>query len=179
METLKRFLQGHWLGHPLHPALIHIPSGLWPAAVIFDILSHLWWGDPAIANVFVRIAFWSILAGLVVVLLAAPTGVADWWEIKKQRPAHRIGLYHMILNVVASVVLLISLLMRTGDAMQAAATPAWPMAVAILAVLMVFVSGYLGGLMVFDHGVGIARQSKEKWREIAERGNARLPQEKA
>ena len=40
------------------------------------------------------------------------------------------------------------------------------------------VSGYLGGLMVYDQGIGIARISKKKWREIAQRGNAHVPEQK-
>lgn len=36
---LKDFLQGKWLGHPLHPLLVHLPTALWPAALVFDILS--------------------------------------------------------------------------------------------------------------------------------------------
>ena len=31
--SLKDLLQGKWLGHPLHPALVHVPTGLWPAAL--------------------------------------------------------------------------------------------------------------------------------------------------
>jgi uncharacterized membrane protein len=33
------FLKGKWLGHPLHPILVHIPMALWPASLIFDLLS--------------------------------------------------------------------------------------------------------------------------------------------
>jgi hypothetical protein len=40
------------------------------------------------------------------------------------------------------------------------------------------VSGYLGGLMVYDHGISVARQSKAKWRQLAEAGRARVPEEK-
>jgi uncharacterized membrane protein len=35
---IKSFLQGKWLGHPLHPALVHIPVGAWTAALIFDLI---------------------------------------------------------------------------------------------------------------------------------------------
>jgi uncharacterized membrane protein len=175
METLKKFLQGKWLGHPLHPAVVHVPTGLWPAAVIFDILSHIM-GDPVATNVMVRLAFWSLLVGLVTVLVAAPTGLADWWEIKKERPAYTIGLIHAGLNVLVAVIVLVSVVLRWGDTHQPA-TGVWPMVLAIVGVLILSVSGYLGGLMVYEHGIGVARQSKQKWRRIAEAGNARLPEE--
>jgi len=32
--------------------------------------------------------------------------------------------------------------------------------------------------MVFDHGIGVARASKKRWREMAARGGARLADEK-
>jgi hypothetical protein len=36
-------------------------------------------------------------------------------------------------------------------------------------------SAYLGGLMVYDYGIGVARHSKEKWREVAEAAGANVP----
>jgi uncharacterized membrane protein len=51
--AVKDFFQGKWLGHPLHPAIVHVPTGLWPAALVFDLLSHLRGGS----NVAVRLAF--------------------------------------------------------------------------------------------------------------------------
>jgi hypothetical protein len=44
--------------------------------------------------------------------------------------------------------------------------------------VLVVVSGYLGGRMIYDHGISIARLSKDKWRSIAEAGGANLPDEK-
>jgi hypothetical protein len=64
---LIEFLQGNWLKHPLHPALVHIPTALWPAATVFDLLSRF---SPE--NIFVQLAYYAILLGLVVALLAIP-----------------------------------------------------------------------------------------------------------
>jgi uncharacterized membrane protein len=47
----------------------------------------------------------------------------------------------------------------------------------IVGVALLSVSGYLGGRMVYDQGIGIARISKKRWREVALRGNARVPEE--
>src|SRR5689334_20879360 len=35
----KDFLNGTWLGHPLHPALTDVPIGAWTVAVVFDALT--------------------------------------------------------------------------------------------------------------------------------------------
>src|SRR5262249_30658718 len=38
-QRLRNFLNGTWLGEPLHAALTDIPIGAWTAAMIFDALS--------------------------------------------------------------------------------------------------------------------------------------------
>jgi hypothetical protein len=38
MKWLFDFLKGTWLGHPLHPILVHVPMAMWPGALIFDVL---------------------------------------------------------------------------------------------------------------------------------------------
>jgi len=35
-RTVANLLYGTWLGHPLHPALVAIPTGAWTAAVALD-----------------------------------------------------------------------------------------------------------------------------------------------
>ena len=42
---LKNFLQGKWLGHPLHAALVHVPVGGWLVACALDV--SVWVGSPA------------------------------------------------------------------------------------------------------------------------------------
>src|SRR5437667_9812970 len=75
---LKDFLQGKWLGHPLHPALVHVPLGSFTAALLFDVLSRVGVGG----NAMVQTSFYCIAVGVIVALLAAPAGLADWLDIK-------------------------------------------------------------------------------------------------
>jgi uncharacterized membrane protein len=37
---LKAFLQGKPFGHPLHPALVHFPIGLFVLGLILDLASY-------------------------------------------------------------------------------------------------------------------------------------------
>ena len=168
---MVEFLQGKWLGHPLHPALVHIPTALWPAAFVFDLLSL--GGEIA----FAPLAFYAILAGLVVAVLAFPTGIADWTDIKREKPAWKLGLIHMLLNVVVSVMWAINLALRVPTYSSAASVPTGLVALSGVATLLLVVSGYLGGRMIYDHGISVARLSKEKWRKIAKEGGAALPPE--
>jgi uncharacterized membrane protein len=170
MSLLKDLLQGKWLGHPLHPALVHVPTGLFPAALLFDLIASAG-GE---ADVLGRCAFWSIGVGLVAALAVAPTGLADWWDIKRGKPAYRLGLIHMSINVAVFAAMAASFYLRWRRGV-----PWAPSGVAIVANvlgnLMLAVSGYLGGRMVFDRGAGVGRLSKKKWERFARAGHARLP----
>ena len=170
MSIVKDSLQGKWLGHPLHPALVHVPTALFPAALLFD-LTTLGGGN---ADVCGRCAFWSIGVGVIVALVAAPTGLADWWDIKSPKPAHKLGLAHMSINVVVLLLMAASfyLRLRRGEPWMATT---WALIANIGGNALLAVSGYLGGRMVYDRGVGVARLSKKKWEKIACAGNARLP----
>ena len=171
--SLKQILQGKWLGHPLHPALVHVPTGLWPAGLLFDVLS--WTGGGSV--VAVRLGMWCVGMGLFGALLAAPTGLADWWDIKKEKPAHKLGLWHLGLNLCAVLIFAASLIVRWSAPAEVRSTPMAALVLSAAGNAILFVSGYLGGRMVYEHGVSVARLSKAHWRKIAEAGKARLPAE--
>ncbi len=166
------FLQGKWLKHPLHPPLVHVPAALWPAALVFDILSRIGEGD----NVFVQLSFFSILLGLLVALVAIPTGYADWTGIRRDKPAWKIGLYHMGLNAVVWILSAINLIFRLEIYQTAQAVPFGLLWLSGLAVFLLLISGYLGGRMIYAYGINVARLSKGKWRAVAEAGKANLPE---
>jgi uncharacterized membrane protein len=170
---LKEFLQGKWLGHPLHPALVHIPVGLFPTALLCDILSR----NAVGGNVMVQTSFYCILVGLIVGLLAAPTGLADWLEIKSDRPAYKFGLWHMVLNILVVVLFAFNLALRWNSFRSQTQVDLIPLLLSALGTAMLLISGYLGSLMVFDQGVGIARISKEKWRKLAAAAGSNIPDE--
>lgn len=170
---IKAFLQGRWLGHPLHPALVHVPVGLLPSALLLDVLSRAGVGG----NAVVQTSFYCIALGLAVALVAAPAGLADWLEIKPKRPAYRMGLWHMGLNLLAVVVWGVNLVLRWGTFRSQTRVEWTPLALSVAGTAVLFVSGYLGSRMVFDQGVGVARMSKKRWRALAVAGRANVPPE--
>ncbi|MGH2558329.1 MAG: DUF2231 domain-containing protein [Thermomicrobiales bacterium] len=169
---MKNLLQGSWLGHPLHPAIVHIPSALWPAAVVFDLLTLFDVGG----NPLVRASFLSIIAGLIAAAIAIPTGLADWLGIKRGRPAWQLGLFHLILNASATVLFAASLVFRLDGWRTDAQAGIIPFVLAILGAGALGQGGYFGGKMAYDYGISVARVSKDEWRETAEAGGARLPE---
>jgi uncharacterized membrane protein len=173
VSIIKDLLQGKWLKHPLHPVIVHMPTGLWPSALVFDFFSIFGIGG----NALVRTSFYAISFGLLATVLAVPTGLADWWDIKRDRPAWKLGLYHMILNLIVSLLWAINLALRLRAGMDLSRVPVFPFTLSILSTLLLFVSGYLGGRMVYDYGISVARLSKEKFRQAAHSGDARVPSE--
>jgi uncharacterized membrane protein len=171
---LKAFLQGKWLGHPLHPAIVHLPTGAWTGALIFDLCSIANVGGSAMSVA----SFACIVVGIAAALAAAPTGLADWLEIKPEKPAYHIGLWHLGINVAVLGIFIANAIVRWNHFRTAIHVTTLELALSIAGVVLLSISGYLGGRMVFDHGIGVARMSKKKWREIAARGNARLPEVK-
>lgn len=168
---LFELLQGKWLGHPLHPAVVHVPIGLWTVATVLDLIA--WFG--VAGDVLPRLSLACVVLGLLAALLAVPTGIADWAPIKKEKPAWRLGLYHLLLNLLATLVWAGNFGLRLGTPEPGAAITLPILLTSITGALLVFVGGYLGCRMVFDQGVSVARQSKKKWRAIAERGGSHVP----
>lgn len=165
-------LQGKWLGHPLHPALVHLPVGLWPVACALDIALCAGVQIPGAG----RLAVACVGLGLLAALGAVPAGIADWSSIKREKPAWKLGVIHMLLNVVAIVIWSINFGLRLR-APDASVSPS-VLASSVAGTVLLLAGGYLGSLMTFDHGVGVARLSKKKWRQAAVRAGAHVPDEK-
>jgi nitrite reductase/ring-hydroxylating ferredoxin subunit len=86
--ALKNFLHGSWLGHPLHPVLVHVPVGSWLSAGLLDAIPPL---RPA-ATVLIG-------TGMAGAVPAALTGAADWSE--QSAGVRRLGAVHAVLNTAA------------------------------------------------------------------------------
>lgn len=149
MRRFKVFLNGTWIGHPLHPMLTDIPIGAWTLTIILDLIGLLF-GFPQMGLAS------SITAGIGVAgaLAAAAAGLADWMDVDP--PQKAIGAFHATVNVSATILFLISLLMRWDRHWQLG----WgTFVLALVGYLLVMIGGYLGGIMVFNMGVMINRNA--------------------
>ena len=173
MKWLLDILKGTWLGHPLHPILAHIPMAMWPGALIFDLLSRCQVGG----NAIVRLSFYAIAFGLVAALVAVPTGLVDWSGIKREKPAWKLGLYHMLLNIVVAILFAVNLYLRWPTFCEATEVGRIPLLFSAVGTLILIGSAYLGGRMVYEYGISVARISKKKWRKLAAAGGANFPPE--
>ena len=135
-------------GHPIHPMLIPLPIGLLIAAFVCDLA---FWGT---GNAFwANVAFWALIGGVVTALLAALFGFADFFgdsAIRQMGDAWQ----HMIGNLIAVVLAIISLYLRYRGGIEAAVFP-WGIATSFLVVLVLGFTGWKGGELVFRRGAGV------------------------
>src|SRR5215470_7936017 len=149
MRPLKIFLNGTWVGHPLHPMLTDIPIGAWTLTILLDLVGLLF-RFPQLGLA----ASIAVGVGVAGALAAGTAGLADWMDVDP--PEKAVGAFHAMVNVSATVLFLVSFLMRWRRQWGTG----WKMfAVALAGYLLAMIGGYLGGVMVFYKGVMINRNA--------------------
>jgi nitrite reductase/ring-hydroxylating ferredoxin subunit/uncharacterized membrane protein len=147
-QKIRNFLNGTWLGEPLHAVLTDVPIGAWTVAIIFDaldLISH--------RREFSLAADTSLAIGLMGAAGAAVTGITDWSDVDP--PARRLGLIHGLLNVGVTAFFTTSFILRkkklrTGGRVSA-----------VLGYAILSWSAHLGGKMVYEQRVGVDRTAGE------------------
>jgi uncharacterized membrane protein len=136
-------------GHPIHPMLVPFPIAFFVATLLADIV---FWrtGNSGWAVA----AMWLLGAGLVGAALAALAGWIDFLSDTRIRALAHAWL-HAIGNVTAVVISLISFYFRYMNGAEAGAQPTgiW---LSLVVVVLLLVTGWLGGELVFRHRVGVA-----------------------
>jgi len=151
-QKIRNFLNGTWLGEPLHVVLTDVPIGAWTVALACDALEMA-----SGRREFALAADTSIAVGLAGALGAAATGVTDWSDVDP--PARRMGLLHGLLNLGVTALFTSSFVLRrkksrTSSRITAAA------GYALLAY-----TAHLGGKMVYEHQVGVDRTAGQTFPE--------------
>ena len=133
--------------HPIHPMLVPFPIAFFTLALVMDLAywqsSNLTWK---------HFAEWLLLAGLVCGALAAVAGAVDFFsrrEIRARPPAwpHAIG------NVIVMLLALLNSFVHARDGWTGVVPTG--LALSFATVLLLLVTGWLGGALVFRHGVGV------------------------
>lgn len=135
------------LGHRVHPMLVGLPIGLLVGSVIFDLIylatDSSRWAD---------MAFGAAGVGVIAGLIAAPFGSLDWLSIAPHTKAKKIGLFHGLSAVVSIALFAVSWGLRyenpTDPSMLA-------IALSLTGALVLGIAGWLGGELVFRHGIGV------------------------
>ena len=141
-RTVKNFLNGTWLGHPLHPVLTDIPLGAWSVTVLLDAM------EAGSNRKGIRAASDASLAlGIAGAVGAAVTGLTDWSDTDA-RP-RRTGMAHALANTGALLLFMASFAARrrgnrgSGKALAAAGF------------LTASAAAYIGGELVSHEQIGV------------------------
>jgi len=147
-QAVKNFLNGTWIGEPLHVILTDIPIGAWTVALVFDGLDLM-----SNKREFATAADASIGIGLVGAAGAAVTGMTDWQDA--DAPARRLGMIHGLLNVTATALFATSLVLRKRKSRTSGRI------LAGLGYGVMTYAAHLGGKMVYEYRVGVDRTDGE------------------
>ena len=136
-------------GHPLHPALVHLPIGLWLAAVLWDLVG--WWrpADP----LWWQMSYWCLALGLAAALPAMATGLLEFLALQSDDRAINTATAHMMAMFGATAIFGASWVVR-AIAGAAAAPGVWAVSLAFVGAGLLAVGGWLGGTLVYRHGIG-------------------------
>jgi nitrite reductase/ring-hydroxylating ferredoxin subunit/uncharacterized membrane protein len=147
-QKIRNFLNGTWLGEPLHVVLTDVPIGAWTVTIMFDALDSI-----RNRREFSLAADTSLVMGLLGAAGAAVTGIADWSDVDP--PARRLGLIHGLLNIGVTALFTTSLILRNRKLRTGGRVSA------ILGYALMSLSAHLGGKMVYEQRVGVDRTAGE------------------
>lgn len=136
--------------HPIHPMLIPFPIGLWVFSFLSDIIYRVGGND-----LWTGIAYYTMLGGVIGAILAALPGLVDLFSMRQSK-ARQIGILHMGINVIAVFIFSIDLYLRREQPPGGAL----PLLLSFLGVVLITVSGWLGGEMVYVYGVAVEREKQ-------------------
>lgn len=129
--------------------LVVFPFALWLTAVVFDVL-----GIVTDNPTYRAVAFYNIGVGIIGALAAAVPGFIDYLSLRG--PAARVGTWHAVLNVSALLLFTASWLGRTRWGAGKIGLDSWiPELAAFVGLALIIPSGWLGGSLVYRHGVGV------------------------
>lgn len=141
-RQVDNFLNGVWLGHPLHPVLTDIPTGAWTIALALDGIETFTGRRELNPG-----ADAAVTIGIVGALASAVTGLAQWQYTDAE--SRREGTAHALLNTGALALYGVSAILRARGQRglgKLAALAGWG---------VVIVSSYLGGDLAYDLRIGV------------------------
>lgn len=143
MRPVKDFLNGTWLGHPVHSALTDLPIGVVTVGIVLDLIGQPIGGDVA------------LLVGVLTIVAAAVAGLADYTDT--DGTARLRATVHATLMTTALVLFVVSLVLRAGDP----ADRTVPIVLVVIGYLVMSLSAAIGGDLVYLIGTHVNRHA---WR---------------
>ena len=136
---------GSIAGHPIHPMLVTIPIGLWIFSLVCDLI-HAGGGATAWATV----ALFTMGGGIVGALAAALFGSIDMLSLPPG--PRKTALAHMAINLAVVALYAVNFALRLRAETSEPGKLIW---LSVIAIALLGMSGWLGGKLVYEHGIGV------------------------
>jgi uncharacterized membrane protein len=134
-------------GHPIHAMLVPIPITCFIGCLVTDIV---YWRTARM--MWANFSAWLLAIGLVVSLLAVIAGLTDFFGERRIR-ALRAAWIHGIGNGVALILAILNAFIHSRDAYTSVVPTG--LILSVLVVVILAVTAWMGGEMVYRHGVGV------------------------
>jgi uncharacterized membrane protein len=137
-------------GHPLHPPFTDAAIGMYTLAAALGVIGALGWIEEAAGK-----GMWlALVGGLIASLGASTTGFVDWLTIERGTPLFRTATAHMLAMAAASVFFLLAAIFQYSGYDEGNVTAAG-LVLTLLGFGLLTVGGWLGGAIVFTHGMRV------------------------
>lgn len=137
--------------------LVTVPIGAWVASLVFDVASRV--SDEP--GVFAEGSYWLIGLGVLGALAAAIFGFLDLVTIPRGTRAFRTALTHMSLNLAVVAAFAMSFVLRSGTVDDGDQVKTGFIALSVVALVALGVSGWLGGKLAYRYGVRVADEQTQ------------------
>ena len=137
-------------GHPSHPPLTDAVIGMYTLATALAVIGAIGWIEDAAGK-----GMWlALLGGLIASVGAATTGLLDWLQIERGTPVWRTATTHMAVMVTAVVLFGIAAVIQY-DGFHDGDVTTGGLVLALLGSVTLVGGGWLGGSLVFVHGMRV------------------------
>ncbi|HZU11897.1 MAG TPA: Rieske (2Fe-2S) protein [Chloroflexota bacterium] len=141
-KELQNFLNGVWLGHPLHAILTDVPVGAWTATMVLDTIASLSGNDDLESAADLTLA-----TGLAAAVPTIASGLTDWMDTYGEEMT--TGLMHGLTMTTSTLLYVGSLFARLAGGRAVG------VALSNLGYAAMAAGAYLGGNEVYLHGYPI------------------------
>ena len=133
--------------HPIHTLLVPIPITCFAGTLVTDIAyaetANMQWAN---------MSAWLLTVGLIVALLAVIAGFIDFLDDRRIRDLRAVWI-HAIGNAIALILAIFNVFVHSRDAYTSVVPTG--LILSILTVLILLVTAWMGGELVYRHRVGV------------------------
>jgi uncharacterized membrane protein len=144
-------------GHPLHPPLTDATIGMFVLAAGLAVIGSA----GAIKEPAGKAMWLALIGGLIVALPTASTGLIDWLFIEWGSPRWRTATAHMVAMVTAVALFALAAWRQHPGYVHGRVTTAG-LVLSLAGVAVLTLGGWLGGSVVFVHGMRVLRTDAER-----------------